>query len=60
MYWTNFILNSNYAKADLNQVLNNRTQLNDEERSLIFILLKDFEDLFDSTLGKWATDTVDL
>ena len=54
------IFNSNYAKADLNQVADNSTQLNYEEITLLPSLLEDFEDLFDGTLGDWATGPVDL
>ena len=53
------ILDSSYAKAELKQVVNN-SQLNSEERTLLLILLEDFEDLFDGTLGNQATDPVDL
>ena len=47
------ILDSTYAKADLEQVVN-ASQLNDEER------LKKFQDLFYGTLGDWSTEPVDL
>ena len=39
------ILNSTYAKADLKQVADNETHLNYEERTLLLILLEEFEDL---------------
>ena len=45
------IINITYAKADLKQVADNATQLNAEERTQLLRLLKDFEDLFDGTLG---------
>ena len=54
------ILYSNYAKADLKPVANNETQLNYEKRTLLLILLEESEDLFDGTLGDWATKPVDL
>ena len=47
-------------KADLKQVVYNTIQLNAEERTMLLSLLEDFEDLFDGTLGDWATETVDL
>ena len=53
------IIYSTYAKADLKQVVN-ASQLNSEERTLLLRLLEDFEDLFDGTLGDWATEPVDL
>ena len=54
------ILDSTYAKADLNQVANNPSHLNSEERTLLLSLIKDFEELFDGTSGDWATEPVDL
>ena len=49
------IIDSTYVKADLKQVANNTTHMNAEERTQILRLLKDFEDLFDVTLGDWDT-----
>ena len=40
-----------YAKADLKQVTDNKTQLNNEERNQLLRLLGDTEDLFDVILG---------
>ena len=54
------ILNSTYAKADLKKVANNKTQLNDEERTMLLSLLEYFEDLFDGNLGDWATEPFNL
>ena len=54
------ILDSTYEKADLNQVADNTTQLNNDERTQLLGLLEDFEELFNGTLGYWATDPVDL
>ena len=51
---------STYAKADLEQVVANAIHMNAEERTLLLILLGDFKDLFDGTLGDWATEPVDL
>ena len=53
------ILNSTYEKSYLKQVVN-ESQMNAEERTLLLILLEYFEDLFDGTLGNWATEPVDL
>ena len=52
-------LNSTYKKADLKKLVNN-SHLNAEERTLLLILLENFEDLFDGTLGNWATEPVEL
>ena len=54
------IINSNYTKADLKQVANNKTHLNAEERTQLLILLEDSKYLFNGTLGYWDTDTIDL
>ena len=54
------ILNSNYADADLEQVATNATQMNSEQRTQLLRLIKDFDYLFDETLGDWETDTVEL
>ena len=48
------------VKSYLNQVADNATQLNAEERTQLLSLLKYFEDLFGVTLGDWATEPVNL
>ena len=53
-------LDSTYVKADLNQVANNATHMNNEERTELLSLLEDFKDFFGGTLGDWAADLVDL
>ena len=50
------ILENNYAKSDLENVVGNASHLNAEEMILLLSLLKDFEDLFDITLVNWATE----
>ena len=54
------ILSCTFAKADLNQVADNTTQLNYEERTQLLSLLEDLEECFDCTLGDWATVPVNL
>ena len=49
------ILNSTYTKEYLKQLADNTTHLNSEERTQLLSLLEDFKDLFDGTLGDWAT-----
>ena len=44
------ILDRNYSKAALRQVVN-ASQMNDDERTLLLSLLEDFEYFFDGTLG---------
>ena len=53
------IIDSNFTKEDLKQVNDNATQLNAKERTQLLRLLKDFEDLFDGTLGDWCTYPID-
>ena len=53
------ILDNTYETAGLKHVVN-YSQLNAEERTFLLSLLEDFEDLFDGTLGNWATEPVDL
>ena len=49
-----------YANEDLKQVADNATQLNSEERTQLFRILEDFEDLFGGTLGGWDIEPVNL
>ena len=58
--WMVKILDRTYAKADLEQVFINASQLDAEERTLLPILLEDFKNLFYGTLGDLATESVDL
>ena len=53
------ILDSTYAKVDLEHVVN-ASHVNAEERTLLLSLLEKFDDLFDGTLGDWYTEPVDL
>ena len=54
------ILDITYGKEDLMQVANNSTQLNAEERTLLLSIIEDFKDLFEVTLGDWATEPINL
>ena len=54
------IIDNNYTKAYLEQVADNATHLNAKERTLLPSLIKNFEDLFDGTLGNWFTEPIDL
>ena len=53
------IVNITYATAYLNQLANNETQLNSEEITKLLTHLEYLEELFDGTLGDWATEIVD-
>ena len=54
------ILDSKYEKADLDEVAANAEQLNKPQQRKLLSLLKDFEDLFDGTLGHWETEPIDI
>ena len=48
------ILDNDYTVADLRQVVENQTHLTPDERKELEALLKEYEDLFDGTLGRWT------
>ena len=54
------ILDRTYAEAYLKQVVDNASQLNTEEITLLLSLLEYFKDLFDGILGNQATEPVNL
>ena len=54
------IIYSTYAEESLKQVVNKAIQMNAEEITMLLSLPEDFEDLFDGTLGDWATELVEL
>ena len=54
------ILDILYVKANLEQVDNNATQMNNEERTQLPRLLQYFEDQSDVTLGDWYAEPVNL
>ncbi len=54
------ILDSNYQKANLKEIVRAAKHLNEREKSLLYKLLMKFEDVFDGTLGEWKTDPVDF
>ena len=54
------ILYSIYAKVYLEPVAASATQMNAEERTQLLRHLKDFEDLFDVTLGDRDKDPIEL
>ena len=45
------ILDANYKKANLQEVVNTCTHLSPEEKDMLLELLTDYEPLFDGTLG---------
>jgi hypothetical protein len=50
------ILDANYKKADLPEVIRTCTQLSQHEQNELLEVLQEFEDLFDGTLGDWKTE----
>ena len=47
------ILDAKYEAADIDHIAQDQDHLQPEERQKLRDLLKEFEDLFDGTLGKW-------
>ena len=54
------ILDSNYQKANLQQVVNGATHLNKKQKKWLHNLLLKYESIFDGGLGEWNTDPVDF
>ena len=54
------ILDAKYEKADLHKLVEACTHLQKGDRDKLLRLLKQYEDLFDGTLGAWKTSPVDF
>jgi len=54
------ILDANYKKADLDEIVQGANQLNQAEKQQLYELLNKYEDLFDGTLGCWEINPVRL
>ena len=55
------ILDAKYENSDLNKVMTKQCQhLKTEEGDWLLILLNEYKDLFDGTLGTWNTTPVDF
>ncbi|MFM8588489.1 MAG: RNase H-like domain-containing protein [Bacteroidota bacterium] len=52
------ILDANYKKANLQEIVNSCTHLSSEEQEMLLELLTEYEPLFDGTLGAWKTTPV--
>ena len=50
------LIDSRYAKADLEQVASNAVQKNSDERINLLSLLNVFEEIFYDTIGLWDTE----
>jgi hypothetical protein len=49
------ILDANYKKANLQEVVDTCTHLSPEDKSMLLEFLTEYEPLFDGTLGAWKT-----
>ena len=54
------ILDSNYKKANLKEVVAGAKHLNEKQKEKLYKLLLKYESIFDGTLGKWQTEPVDF
>ena len=54
------ILDSKYEKADLNKIVDNAENLNQTQKQMLLQLLKQYEALFNGTLGRWRTTSVKI
>ena len=55
------ILDAKYEKADLQAIVDEYcSQLSSKEQTMLLEVLKNFEPLFDGTLGDWKTKPVSL
>ena len=54
------ILDTDYKKADISEIVTEYLHLNSEEKQLLKSLLYKYESLFDGTLGTWKTEPVSL
>jgi hypothetical protein len=54
------ILDAKYEPANLEEITQNCTNLNDEQREDLHTLLKKYQSLFDGTLGHWKSEDYDI
>lgn len=54
------ILDATYGKADLYQVSQNATHLNEVQQKELYELLKKYESIFDGKLSQWDTEPVEF
>ena len=54
------ILDAKYAKADLDEYVQECDYLSAEEKKQLLALLKQYESLFDGTLGRWKNEKYDI
>ena len=54
------ILDSKYEKANLNKIVEDANNLDANQKQMLLKLLKQYETLFDGTLGRWNTTPVNI
>jgi len=54
------ILDSKYEKANLTEVVNGATHLNQSQKEKLHQLLLKYEDIFDGTLREWEGEPIDF
>ena len=54
------ILDSKYEKANLEEIVANAKNLDEGQKQMFIKLLKQYETLFDETLGRWNTTPVNI
>ena len=54
------ILDSKYEKANLNKIVEAANNLDANQKQMLLKLLKQYETLFDGTLGRWNTTPVNI
>ena len=54
------ILDSKYEKANLEEIVANAKNLDEDQKQMLLKLLKQYETLFDGTLGRWNTTPVNI
>ena len=57
---TTQILDANYQKANLKDIVQKCSQLKENQKEQLYKLLKTYEQLFDGTLGEFRTSPVSI
>ena len=55
-----YLLDANYQKADLKEVVNNQPQLTNVQQELLFKLLLKYNNLFQGKLGTWKGPLINI
>ena len=54
------ILDATYKKVELHQIVSECTHLSKTERKQLHVVLKEYETLFDGTLGYWKNEQYNI